>query len=93
MIFLLENVGNGSKKRLNDIDTVLRSYIQGQLLISFLLAILLFTGYLIIGLEYALLLAIFGFFMNLIPFIGPWISVCAGYHYWLHARSEHWLFG
>ncbi|MBO0601580.1 AI-2E family transporter [Sporosarcina sp. E16_3] len=62
------------KKTLHDIDTVLRSYIQGQLLISFLLAILLFAGYMIIGLEYALLLAIFGLFMNLIPFIGPWIS-------------------
>jgi predicted PurR-regulated permease PerM len=62
------------KKTLHDIDTVLRSYIQGQLLISFLLAVLLFIGYLIIGLEYALLLAIFGLFMNLIPFIGPWIS-------------------
>ncbi|NYF23234.1 AI-2E family transporter [Sporosarcina sp. JAI121] len=62
------------KKTLHDIDTVLRSYIQGQLLISFLLAILLFIGYLSIGLEYALLLAIFGLFMNLIPFIGPWIS-------------------
>lgn len=62
------------KKTLHDIDTVLRSYIQGQFLISFLLAIFLFIGYLVIGLEYALLLAIFGLFMNLIPFIGPWIS-------------------
>lgn len=62
------------QKTLHDIDTVLRSYIQGQLLISFLLAVLLFIGYLSIGLEYALLLAIFGLFMNLIPFIGPWIS-------------------
>ena len=63
------------KKTLSDIDTVLRSYIQGQLLISFLLAILLFIGYKIIGLEYALLLVIFALFMNLIPFIGPWIAV------------------
>lgn len=63
------------KKTLEDIDGVLRSYIQGQFLISFLLGILLLVGYLIIGLEYALLLAIFGLFMNLIPFIGPWISV------------------
>ena len=63
------------KNTLNDIDTVLRSYIQGQLLISFLLALLLFIGYMVIGLEYALLLVIFALFMNLIPFIGPWISV------------------
>ena len=63
------------RKTLHDIDTVLRSYIQGQLLISFLLAVLLFIGYKIIGLEYALLLVIFALFMNLIPFIGPWIAV------------------
>lgn len=63
------------RKTLQDIDTVLRSYIQGQLLISTILAIFLFLGYLVIGLEYALLLAFFNLFMNLIPFIGPWIGV------------------
>lgn len=62
------------KKTLHDIDTVLRTYIQGQLLISFLLAVIMYIGYLIIGLEYSLLLVIFAFFMNVIPFIGPWIA-------------------
>ena len=63
------------KKTLGDIDNVLRSYIQGQFLISTILAILIFIGYKILGLEYTLLLAIFALFMNLIPFIGPWIAV------------------
>jgi predicted PurR-regulated permease PerM len=63
------------KKTLADIDRVLRSYVQGQVLISFLLALMMFIGYKIIGLEYALLLAMFAFFMNMIPFIGPWISL------------------
>ncbi|MER2108255.1 MAG: AI-2E family transporter [Solibacillus sp.] len=63
------------KKTLEDIDTVLRSYVQGQVLISFLLAVMMLIGYLIIGLEYSLLLAIFAFFMNMIPFIGPWVSL------------------
>ncbi|MDV6379400.1 AI-2E family transporter [Sporosarcina sp. GW1-11] len=63
------------KKTLSDIDSVLRSYIQGQLLISAILATIIFIGYLIIGLEYALLLAMLALFMNLIPFIGPWIAV------------------
>lgn len=62
------------KKTLSDIDAVLRAYIQGQFLISAILATLLLTGYWIIGLKYALLLAIFALFMNLIPFIGPWIA-------------------
>ena len=62
------------KKTLQDINTVLRTYIQGQLLISFLLALIMLIGYWSIGLEYALLLVIFAFFMNVIPFIGPWIA-------------------
>ncbi len=62
------------EKTLKDIDDVLRSYIQGQFIISAILATLLFIGYRLIGLEYALLLALFALFMNLIPFIGPWIA-------------------
>ncbi|MFJ7934072.1 AI-2E family transporter [Sporosarcina sp. NPDC096371] len=62
------------KKTLHDMNTVLRTYIQGQLLISLILASIMFAGYLFIGLKYALLLAIFAFFMNVIPFIGPWIA-------------------
>lgn len=62
------------RKTLADIDNVLRTYIQGQLFISFLLALIMYIGYLLIGLEYALLLVIFAFFMNIIPFIGPWIA-------------------
>lgn len=62
------------KKLLADVNDVLKNYIQGQMLISFLLAVLMFIGYLIIGLDYALLLVIFAFCMNIIPFIGPWIA-------------------
>lgn len=63
------------KDTLEKIDNVLRSYVQGQVLISLILATMMFIGYLIIGLEYALLLTIVAFFMNMIPFIGPWASL------------------
>ena len=63
------------KDTLSDINRVLSSYVQGQVLISFLLATMILIGYLIIDLKYGLLLAIFAFFMNMIPFIGPWISL------------------
>lgn len=63
------------KETLADIDGALRSYVQGQVLISLILATMMYIGYLIIGLEYSLLLSIFAFFMNMIPFIGPWISL------------------
>lgn len=63
------------KNTLEDIDGVLRSYVQGQVIISSLLALMMFIGYLFLRLDYALLLAIFSFFMNMIPFIGPWVSL------------------
>lgn len=61
-------------KTMTDIDDVLSLYIRGQILISTILATLLFIGYSIIGLNFALLLVVFAFFMNIIPFIGPWIA-------------------
>lgn len=63
------------KNTLEDINEALKNYVQGQVLVSLILATMMFIGYLIIGLEYALLLSIFSFFMNMIPFIGPWISL------------------
>ena len=39
-----------------------------------ILATILFIGYAIIGLNFALLLSVFALFMNVIPFIGPWIA-------------------
>lgn len=63
------------RKTLSDINDTLRSYIQGQLFVSFLVGVMLLIGYLAIGLEYALLLALFGLMMNVIPFLGPYIAV------------------
>ncbi|MFD1064582.1 AI-2E family transporter [Oceanobacillus locisalsi] len=60
---------------LSKINHVLSSFIQGQLLVSFAVGILLLIGYLAIGLEYAVVLALFGMLMNVIPFLGPFIAV------------------
>jgi len=62
------------EQSLLDINNVLSLYIRGQVLVSVILAILLFIGYSIIGLKFALLLSVFALFMNIIPFIGPWIA-------------------
>ncbi|MEE1130053.1 MAG: AI-2E family transporter [Caryophanon sp.] len=62
------------KRTLEDINETIRSYVQGQILVSFILALIILAGYSLIGLEYTLILVILSFFMNLIPFIGPWIS-------------------
>lgn len=59
---------------LSDIDFTLKAFIQGQVLVSIILAVMLYTGYVLIGLDYAILLALFALFMNIIPFVGPWIA-------------------
>lgn len=64
----------GARKIINDVDQVLSGYISGQILVSLIVGILVFFGYLIIGLDYAFLLALITFIFNLIPFGGPLIA-------------------
>lgn len=60
---------------LKDMDKTIATYIQGQMTVSIIVGILLYIGYLIIGLNYSLVLAVFGMFTNVIPFLGPYIAV------------------
>ncbi|MFD1036955.1 AI-2E family transporter [Virgibacillus byunsanensis] len=60
---------------LHKIDEALTAFIQGQLIVSFCVGVLLLIGYYIIKLDYALTLALFGLIMNVIPFIGPFLAV------------------
>ncbi|SDC60983.1 AI-2E family transporter [Shouchella lonarensis] len=62
------------KKVLADLDKALSSYIQGQILVSACVGTLCLIWYLIIGLDYALVLAVVALFTNVIPFLGPWIG-------------------
>nr|WP_249869377.1 AI-2E family transporter [Oceanobacillus saliphilus] len=66
---------NNISSLLSKIDHILSSFIQGQLLVSFAVGVLLLIGYLIIGLDYALALALFGMLTNVIPYLGPFIAV------------------
>lgn len=63
------------KKILTDIDYVLSNYIAGQLLVAFLIGVFMYIGYLIIGLKYSLILAIFAMLTCIIPFFGPWLGI------------------
>ncbi|PTX53690.1 putative PurR-regulated permease PerM [Melghirimyces profundicolus] len=62
------------RRILADMDRAISSYIQGQVLVSLCIGVLVYIGYLIIGLDYSLLLALVTTFTNLIPFIGPLIA-------------------
>jgi len=51
------------------------SYIQGQVLVALTLGVLLFVGYLVIGLDYAFVLSLIATLTAVIPFIGATIGI------------------
>ncbi len=51
------------------------SYIRGQIIVSFLIGILLYIGYLIIGLDYSLVLAVIAACTSIVPYLGPAIAI------------------
>ncbi|MBM7566662.1 AI-2E family transporter [Paenibacillus sacheonensis] len=59
---------------LKEIDSALSGFIVGRVIITCLLAVMLYIGFLIIGLPYSLLLAIVAFFLNIIPYIGQFLG-------------------
>ena len=60
---------------LADMNHALSAYIRGQIFVAICIGILLFIGYLIIGLDYALLLAIIAMVTNVVPYLGPIIAI------------------
>ncbi|SIC93771.1 putative permease [Mycobacteroides abscessus subsp. abscessus] len=58
-----------------DIDKTLSTYIIGQFIIAFADGVLMYIGYLIIGLDYALVLALFATFLTVVPFLGPLLGI------------------
>ena len=58
----------------NDVDTVFSGYIRGQFTDAFVIMILIGIGLSIIGIEYAILIAILAGLGNLIPYVGPFIA-------------------
>jgi predicted PurR-regulated permease PerM len=63
------------EKLLKDADRALADYIVGQAIVAVAVGVLMFIGYLIIGLDYALLLAVFAMFLTIVPFLGPIIGI------------------
>ncbi|MCU5745574.1 AI-2E family transporter [Staphylococcus sp. SQ8-PEA] len=51
------------------------SYIQGQMIVSLCIGVLLYIGYEIIGLDYALILASIAAVTSVVPYIGPTIAI------------------
>lgn len=73
--YLSEEHKPEGRKLLSDMDKTLATYIIGQALVAMTVGLLMFIGYLIIGLDYAFTLAIFAMFLIIIPFLGPILGI------------------
>lgn len=71
---LPESIKYGYKDLTNRINTSLRSYVQGVLLIMFLVFITQSIGLTIAGLEAPILFALFCAVTDIIPYFGPYIG-------------------
>lgn len=68
------NVEDEGNRILRDVDKTLSTYIVGQFTVAIVDGILMYIGYLIIGLENALILAIFATLLTVVPFLGPFLG-------------------
>ncbi|MBE9912720.1 AI-2E family transporter [Paenibacillus donghaensis] len=59
---------------LDEIDSALSNFIVGRVLLNVMLGVLMYIGFLIIGLPYSLLLALISIVLNLIPYVGALIA-------------------
>lgn len=64
-----------AEKVLRDIDKALSSYLVGQMTVALADGILMYIGYLIIGINYPLILSVFVAVTAIIPFFGPYIGI------------------
>lgn len=66
---------NDANHILKHMDLQVGSYIQGQIIVATCIGLLLYIGYLIIGLDYAITLAIIAAVTSVVPYLGPMIAV------------------
>lgn len=63
-----------SSKILHEINSQLSNYVRGQVLVAMSVAVMFSIGLPIIGLRYAIALAIIAGFLNLVPFLGSFVA-------------------
>lgn len=59
---------------LAEMNRLLSSYFQGLGIVCLFVGVLAYIGFLILGLDYALILSIFILITNVVPFLGPFIG-------------------
>jgi predicted PurR-regulated permease PerM len=73
--FISEQRRPAAMRILDDMHYAISSYIRGQIIVSLFIGIMLLIGYLIIGIKYAVLLAILAMIVNIVPYVGPIIAI------------------
>lgn len=58
----------------HDMDQTLGNYIQGLIIVCSSIGFLCYIAFSVIGLEFALILALIAMITNVIPYLGPWIG-------------------
>jgi len=69
-----EKYAGNINRALAEMNKMLASYVQGLSLVCLVVGILAYIGFLIIDLEFALILSIFIMITNVVPFLGPFIG-------------------
>ncbi|WP_059049478.1 AI-2E family transporter [Paenibacillus senegalimassiliensis] len=60
---------------MTEVNGQISSYIRGQIIVSFCIGVLMYIGFVIIGLDYSLTLAIIASFTSIVPYLGPAIAI------------------
>lgn len=63
-----------TRKILNDMHNTVKNYVHAQLLVAFFVGITSLIGLWIVGVDYAILLALFMMVTNIIPYVGPFLG-------------------
>ncbi|WP_150270925.1 AI-2E family transporter [Paenibacillus tepidiphilus] len=73
--FIPNNLQPQTRGVMKEMNHKIASYIRGQIIVSCCIGALLYIGYLIIGLDYALVLAIVAACTAVVPYLGPAIAI------------------
>ena len=61
-----------------DVNAAVGGFLRGQLFVAIIVGVLLSFGYWLIDLPFWLLIGMIGGFLNIVPFLGPWVGGILG---------------
>ncbi|MBT2290782.1 AI-2E family transporter [Paenibacillus albidus] len=73
--FIPDSLQPQTRMVMSEMNSKVASYIRGQIIVSCCIGALLYIGYLIIGLQYSLVLAIAAACTAVVPYLGPAIAI------------------